>query len=81
MFDPAWKILNSSNVDIIKSFTTILDSELGRVDVYTYVCICDVIYVFRHSPQLCTHTNNRPPDLRTATISIRPPEGGGTAAK
>jgi hypothetical protein len=37
VFDPAWKILNSSNVDVIKSFTTILDSALGTVHNFMHV--------------------------------------------
>lgn len=37
VFDPAWKILNSSNVDVIKSFTTILNSELGTVHNFMHV--------------------------------------------
>ena len=37
IFDPAWKILNSSNVDIIKSFTTILNSEFGTVHNFVHI--------------------------------------------
>jgi hypothetical protein len=36
-FDPAWKILNSSDVNIVKSITTVLDAETGKVHNFVHV--------------------------------------------
>ena len=36
-FDPAWKILNSSDVTTVKSITTVLDSDKGKVHNFVHV--------------------------------------------
>lgn len=36
-FDPAWKILNSSDVHIVKAITTVLDAEKGQVHNFVHV--------------------------------------------
>jgi len=36
-FDPAWKILNSSDVNIVKSITTVLDASIGKVHNFVHV--------------------------------------------
>jgi hypothetical protein len=35
-FDPAWKILNSSDVNVVKSITTVLDAEMGKVHNFVH---------------------------------------------
>jgi hypothetical protein len=37
VFDPAWKIMNSSDLEVIKNFTTILNSEEGVVHNYLHI--------------------------------------------
>jgi len=37
VFDPAWKILNSSEVNIVKSITTIMDANIGKVHNFVHV--------------------------------------------
>jgi hypothetical protein len=36
-FDPSWKILNSSDVNIVKSITTVLDASIGKVHNFVHV--------------------------------------------
>lgn len=37
VFDPAWKIMNCSDLEVIKNFTTILNSEEGIVHNYLHI--------------------------------------------
>lgn len=37
IFDPAWKILNSSEVSVIKSITTVTDASIGKVHNFVHV--------------------------------------------
>lgn len=37
VFDPAWKIMNCSDLEVIKNFTTILNSEEGVVHNYLHI--------------------------------------------
>lgn len=36
-FDPAWKILNSSDVNVVKSITTVLNADIGQVHNFVHV--------------------------------------------